>query len=117
MPSGRSFVHVELSTGLATRVRCIAMQDNATYIDGMGRQLTVRLPDDLGDELEAAAERTQRKSSEIVRLALRAYLGSFDRRTRHADRVRSLIGSLDSGIPDLAENHREHIIEALRRGK
>jgi predicted transcriptional regulator len=83
----------------------------------MGRQLTVRLPDDLSDALDSAAERMQRKNSEIVRLALREYLGSFDRRMRHADRVRSLVGSLDSGIPDLAENHREQILRALRDGK
>jgi len=34
---------------------------------------------------------------------------------RPADRVRSLIGCLESGVPDLAENRRTKILESLRR--
>lgn len=65
-------------------------------------QLTVRLPEDLGRALRAAAVTTHRKSSEIVRLALRQYLGLGDGdATRPADRVRGLLGSLESGMPKL----------------
>ena len=84
----------------------------------MGDQLTVRLPADLSRALRAAARRMQRKSSDIVRLALREYLGGpASSRARPADRVRSLIGSLESGVPDLAEKHRAYILESLRRGR
>lgn len=84
----------------------------------MHEQVTIRLPDDLSRALKAASLRTQRKSSEIVRLALREYLGaSSGSKARAADRVRGLIGSLESGVPDLAENHRAYIIKALRRGR
>jgi predicted transcriptional regulator len=83
----------------------------------MQRQLTVRLPDELGRALEEAAERMQRKPSEIVRLALREFLGMRDRSVRHADRVRTLVGSIESGTPDLAKNQRARIVEALRRGR
>jgi metal-responsive CopG/Arc/MetJ family transcriptional regulator len=84
----------------------------------MQDQLTVRLPEDLSRALEAASQRLQRKQSEIVRLALREYLGvSPGSGQRAADRVRSLIGSLESGVPDLAERHRAHIVESLRRGR
>jgi predicted RNase H-like HicB family nuclease len=34
---------------------------------------------------------------------------------RAADRVRRLIGSLDSGEPELAEKHQVKILESLRR--
>jgi metal-responsive CopG/Arc/MetJ family transcriptional regulator len=86
--------------------------------DPLGDQLTVRLPDDLSQALKAASRRMQRKSSEIVRLALREFLGApAGSRARPADRVRSLIGSLESGVPDLAEKHRAYIIESLRRGR
>jgi len=81
-------------------------------------QVTVRLPDDLSRALKAASRRMQRKTSEIVRLAIREYLGaSLATKDRPADRVRSLIGSLDSGVPDLAEKHRVYVIESLRRGR
>lgn len=84
----------------------------------MPRQITVRLPDDLGRALATAARRGRRKSSEIVRLALEEYLGAIGRRGgRAADRVRSLIGALDSGIPDLAERHRDYLRERLKRGR
>ena len=84
----------------------------------MQDQLTVRLPDDLRQALKAASRRMQRKSSEIVRLALREFLGtSGGSIARPADRVRNLIGSLESGVPDLAEQHRAHIIASLRNGR
>lgn len=84
----------------------------------MQEQLTVRLPEELSRALKAASRRMQRKNSEIVRLALRQFLGTnSDPSVRPADRVRSLIGSLESGVPDLAEEHRAHIIESLRRGR
>jgi len=41
----------------------------------MGERLTIRLPAELGRALRAAAARTHRKNSEIVRLALVEYLG------------------------------------------
>ena len=84
----------------------------------MQEQLTVRLPEDLSRDLKAASQRMQRKSSEIVRLALREFLGtSPGSGSRPADRVKGLIGSLESGVPDLAERHRAYIIESLRRGR
>jgi metal-responsive CopG/Arc/MetJ family transcriptional regulator len=85
----------------------------------MQEQLTVRIPDDLSRALKAASRRMQRKSSEIVRLALREFLGASSTSGGHrpADRVKGLIGSLASGVPDLAEKHRAHIIESLRRGR
>ena len=84
----------------------------------MRDQLTVRLPEDLSHALEAASRQMQRKHSDIVRLALREYLGvASGSRLRPADRVRSLIGSLESGVPDLADEHRSCVIESLRRGR
>ena len=83
----------------------------------MADQLTVRLPEDLSRALKAASRRMQRKSSDIVRLALREFLGEKTSKQRPADRVQHLIGSLESGIPDLAEKHRAHILESLRRGR
>ncbi len=84
----------------------------------MRDQLTVRLPRELSQSLAAAARRAQRKRSEIVRLALQAYLGEPAARPGRAyDRVRHLIGAFDSGIPDLAERHSEYILESVKRGR
>lgn len=84
----------------------------------MPTQLSVRLPDDLGRTLKSASRRMQRKPSEIVRLALQEFLGTTaGRRGRPADRVRGLIGSLESGVPDLARKHRAYVLESLKHGR
>jgi hypothetical protein len=83
----------------------------------MGTQLTVRLTDDLDKALKAASRRMQRRSSEIVRLALQEFLGTARTSGRPVDRVRGLLGSLESGIPDLARKHRTYILESLRHGR
>jgi len=83
----------------------------------MTDQLTIRLPDELNRALEAASNRLQRRRSEIVRLALSQFLGlEAQSGETPAARVRNLIGSLDTGIPDLAENHRSYILESLKNG-
>ena len=83
----------------------------------MSDQLTVRLPEDLSRALRRAANRSHLKSSEIVRLALREFLGlSGAAAGRPADRVRPLLGSLDSGVSDLATRSREYLLESIRRG-
>jgi metal-responsive CopG/Arc/MetJ family transcriptional regulator len=84
----------------------------------MESQLTIRIPSDLRDALDRASRRTGLKNSELVRQALRSYLEtSTDRQRPPAARVRHLVGSLESGIPDLAERHREYVIESLKRGR
>lgn len=84
----------------------------------MESQLTVRLPADLADALARASRKSGRKNSDIVRAALREYLNAPPSAgPRPAERVRALIGSLDSGVADLAEQHREYLIESLSRGR
>lgn len=81
-------------------------------------QLTVRLPADLSQALRRASRQLQRRNSDVVRLALRAYLQvHMPGDARPADRVRHLMGSVSSGQPDLAERHRAYILESLARGR
>jgi hypothetical protein len=94
-------------------MHCSTMQAEVA----MDEQLTVRVSAELGRALRAAAARSHRKSSEIVRLALREYLGLAGAEPgRPADRVRGLLGSLESGTPDLASRSRELLLESIRRG-
>ncbi len=84
----------------------------------MESQISVRVPEDLRRALEEASRRMNRKSGEIVRMAIRQFLalppGPTD---RPAERVRGLIGSLESGIPDLAEQHRDYILGSLKNAR
>ncbi len=82
----------------------------------MESQLTLRLPAALAEKLEISARRLKRKRSDVVRRALEQFLEA-EPTVRPIDRVRDLLGRLESGVPDLGQHHREHLIRRLRRGK
>jgi predicted DNA-binding protein len=82
----------------------------------MESQLTLRLPSTLNEKLERTAARLKRKRSDVVRLALEQFLDT-EPEIRPIERVRDLLGKVESGVPDLGQNHREHLIRRLRRGK
>lgn len=82
----------------------------------MSGQLTVRLSEELNESLERAAARMQRTRSEIVRLALGQFLQTGSD-AKASTRVAGLLGSLDSGVSDLAERHREYVLESIQRGR
>ena len=82
----------------------------------MDAQLTLRLPGELSEKLTQSAKRMKRKRSDVARLALEQFLGGGVATGRVIDRVGDLIGVIESGVPDLGSNHREHLIKRLRRG-
>ena len=77
------------------------------------------MPDVLLEKLDLEAAALRRKRSEVIRMALERFLEEPDGRVqeRPIDRVRDLLGSFESGIPDLGRRHREHLLERLRRGR
>jgi len=82
----------------------------------MESQLTLRLPRALASKLERSAKSLKRKRSDVVRLALEQFLDS-EPDIPPVERVRDLLGRIESGVPDLGERHREHLIRRLRRGE
>ena len=83
----------------------------------MSDQLTVRLPEDLSQALEAASIRLRRRRSDIVRLALyRFFELSPAAEGTPSSRVQHLMGALETGVPDLAENKHTYILESLKHG-
>ena len=82
----------------------------------MESQLTLRLPAALARKLERSARRLRRKRSDVVRQALEQFLGS-EPETRPIERVRDLLGRIESGVPDLGQRHREYLVRRLRRGE
>jgi len=82
----------------------------------MDSQLTLRLPADLAERLDDSARRLKRKRSDVVRQALEQFLNTQPE-TRPIERVRDLLGSIDTGVPDLGERHREYLVRRLRSGR
>ncbi|KUK26127.1 MAG: CopG domain protein DNA-binding domain protein [Acetothermia bacterium 64_32] len=89
----------------------------------MGEQLTVRMPEELAARLEEAARVLRRSRSDVVRLALERFLqdvlGEDEQALvpRPIELVRDLLGRVESGVPDLGQRHREHLLECLRRSR
>lgn len=84
----------------------------------MDDQITVRLPASLGRTLRRTSRRRGLRPSHVVRMALEAFLhGAPPADGQPAERVAHLIGSVSSGIPDLAERHREHILASLKHAR
>ena len=83
----------------------------------MEDQITVRLPAALGRTLRRTSRRLGRPPSAVVRMALEAFLQGAPTAGMPAERVEHLIGSLASGVPDLAERHREYLLAALKHGR
>ncbi|MCL4393750.1 MAG: ribbon-helix-helix domain-containing protein [Chloroflexi bacterium] len=79
----------------------------------MGQQLTVRLPANLAEQLERTAKRMRRNRSDVVRLALEEYLAA-PTEERPIERLRDLLGQVESGLPDLGERHREYLVKRMR---
>lgn len=82
----------------------------------MSVQLTVRLPVELANRLDRAAKKLQRNRSDLVRQALEEFLvvPTVD---RPVERVRDLLGQIESGVPDLGQRHREYLLQRLRDGR
>jgi len=84
----------------------------------MEDQIPIRLSRELSKALKEKAARMQRKPSEVVRMAVKEFLEISEQpEERPAERARDLIGSLKSGVPDLAVRHREYLLKKLRRGR
>lgn len=81
----------------------------------MTTQMTVRLPEELNDEVRGMAKRLRLKRSDIVRLALERFVKEAGEGATPFEKVKSLIGSISSGAPDLGESHRKHLMARIKK--
>jgi len=76
----------------------------------LSRQIVARIPSELDARLRRRARAARKRASEIVRLALEAYLDVPSGKVQ--DRIYDLIGSVFGGPSDLSTN-RELLLKAL----
>ena len=83
----------------------------------MESQITIRLPETLRRRLDRMAKNVGRRRSDLARLAVQRYLDELEGASapRPYERVRDLLGSVDSGVSDLGSRHREHLLAYFRR--
>ena len=83
----------------------------------MESQITIRLPGTLRRRLDRVAKSVGRRRSDLARLAVQRYLDELEGESapRPYERVRDLLGSVDSGVSDLGSRHRDHLLAYFRR--
>jgi metal-responsive CopG/Arc/MetJ family transcriptional regulator len=83
----------------------------------MGNELlTIRLPKDLDRELSALAKKLRLSRSDVVRMALQKFTIEFEESgNRPYEKVKNLLGVVESGIPDLGSDHRKYLLERIKR--
>lgn len=81
----------------------------------MRSQLTVRVPDDMDREISRIAKSLNLRRSDIVRMALDRFIrgGRAAGETTPYEKVQMLLGKVTTGIPDLGENHRAHLLRKI----
>ncbi|HEY9817420.1 MAG TPA: hypothetical protein V6D20_16705 [Candidatus Obscuribacterales bacterium] len=75
-------------------------------------QITIALPDALQQALVHQAAQNQTTPEQLIIQALKQYLQPAIT-TADTDQLLSLIGTLELGTTDLAENHDQYLGEAL----
>ena len=81
-------------------------------------QLTVRMPDEYTKKLNLLSKKMGLKRSDVVRLALKRFLDENSEGNDQLpfDKVRSVLGVVESGIRDLGQGHRHYLIQKIRKG-
>ena len=77
----------------------------------------VRLPYDLDRGVSTLAKRLRLKRSDIVRMAVERFLVELygEDEGKPYEKVKYLVGSVSSGIPDLGEGHRKYLLEKIKK--
>ena len=69
--------------------------------------------------IEQIAKASGLKKSDITRMAIRKFLEDYSSK-EHADlysKAKHLISVVESGIPDLGQNHRKYLIKKIKGEK
>ena len=78
-------------------------------------QLTIRMPDEQMIMIENIANKMGLKKSDITRMALKNFIEEYsDSTVKPFAKVKHLLGVVESGVPDLGQRHRNHLIKKIK---
>jgi hypothetical protein len=91
------------------KMQCVAQRADA--------QLTFRLPNKVATDLTRIATRRGLQRSDLLRQLVEQMVAEEANGERPFERVKDLIGAVDSGQPDLGSSHRRHLKNGFGRGR
>lgn len=79
-------------------------------------QVTIRLPDEQMGRISRIARELGLKKSDITRMAINRFLKEYDEGEAAApfDKVKHLLGAVESGVSDLGQRHRSHLMAKIK---
>ena len=80
------------------------------------QQLTIRMPEEHFLKIEQIAKSSGLKKSDVTRMAIRKFLEEYSRDENMDlyNKAKHLVGVAESGIADLGQNHRDHLIKKIK---
>jgi hypothetical protein len=80
-------------------------------------QLTIRVPEEQMTKIEHIAKKMGLKKADVTRMAIKSFIEEYnDSAAKPFDKVKHLIGVAESGVPDLGQRHRKHLIRKIKGG-
>ncbi len=77
-------------------------------------QLTIRMPDDQMNRIEHIAKKLGLKKSDVTRMAIKKFIEEYnDSTVKPFAKVKHLLGIVESGVPDLGQRHRDHLLKKI----
>ena len=80
-------------------------------------QLTIRTSDEISEKIEKIAKNMGLKKSDVIRLALKKFTDEYLNESKDVkpyEKVKHLIGIVESGKKDLGRSHRDHLIKKMK---
>jgi len=78
-------------------------------------QLTIRMPDDQMSRIEHIAKKMGLKKSDVTRMAIKKFIEEYnDSSVKPFVKVKHLLGIVESGVPDLGQRHRHHLLKKIK---
>jgi predicted DNA-binding protein len=82
---------------------------------GLAMQLTIRMPDEQMGKIEHIAKKMGLKKSDVTRMAIKKFIEEYsDSTVKPFAKVKHLLGVVESGVPDLGQRHRNHLIKKIK---
>ena len=78
-------------------------------------QLTIRMPNEQMNRIEHIAKKLGLKKSDVTRIAIKKFIEEYNDSTEKPfDKVKHLLGIVESGVPDLGQRHRHHLLKKIK---
>ena len=80
------------------------------------QQITIRMPEEYLNKIEQIAKLSGLRKSDVIRMAIRKFLDEYgnEEETDLYSKAKRFVGIVESGISDLGQNHRDHLIKKIK---